>query len=942
MGPGLWDRIGRVFEAALERAPAEREAFLRGECAGDEALRAAVDRLLAEDERATYAKSLDPALTPLLEATRPKAVACPRCGGQVDVSGQDQPFRELTCPACGSTFEVDGLAEAPWGPDRGAHRVGRFELMGVVGSGSFGTVYRARDTELDRHVALKVLRAGGLATDDERARFLREARNAARLRHPSIVAVHEVGEQDGVPYLVSEFIEGVTLSAWLSAGTHTFREMATMVAQVADALQFAHEHGVIHRDVKPSNVMIDRLGRPHLMDFGLARRDEGDATLTLEGAILGTPSYMSPEQARGEVRRVDGRSDVYSLGVVFYRMLAGEPPFRGQLRMLVHQLIHDEPRPPRSLNDRVPIDLQTTCLKAMAKESSRRYATAGEMAADLRRWLAGEPIRARPVGPLTQSWLWCRRRPALAGLLGAVVALVLALITGLAYNDRASRIALRVQSGLRAKADQRLDQMIASYRANLERLLSDPRLLRPVDRDATLELIEGPRKLFEDLAAELSSDPEAGRKRRTNLVQCLEQLVAIEVALDRPREAIDLLDQVVRVDRSLLADDEGDVDVRVNLASACNRKGNALRELGAGREEPAECAYRDAIAEAGRALERLGDHAPARDTLAASHNNLANLLKDTGRQADTEGQYEAALDEYQRLVDANPDVPSYRSHMATALTNRGIDLRKAGEEDQALAHFQRAIQGLLTPGGADPTALDAKDLLAQVYTEVGITVKPRDPAAAMAADRRAVEVREALVRLAPRNARYREGLAKSYNGLANAARQAQRLDEALPMFELSMVHFLRLVQDHPEGPSYRADLKVPMNSVFQELRRLRGPGTLDRSALAHERVLGAFESLAVTDPDVEEFLVGLGRARYNMACLRSRQFQWAPAEEVLATQAVAYLRLARAATNQVAGRDFVTQDPDLKPIRDRDDFLAFLADLDGPNDPVRRPAGPTP
>jgi WD40 repeat protein len=421
---------------------------------------------------------------------------CPHCHNPIELA-RISADQEIVCSVCGSSFRLEGGSTAGGAPGGGRGRLGRFELLEVVGVGAFGTVYRARDPELDRVVAVKVPRAGHLPGGQDLDRFLREARSVAQLRHPGIVPVHEAGQADGVPYLVSAFVAGVTLADRLTARPPSPPEAARLLAAVAEALQYAHVCGVVHRDVKPSNIMLGADGTPYLMDFGLARRDVGEVTVTLDGQVLGTPAYMSPEQARGEGHQVDGRGDVYSLGVILYQLLTGELPFRGNSRMLLHQVLHDEPRPPRSLNDRVPRDLETVCLKAMAKEPGRRYQTAGALAEDLHRFLAGEPVLARPARAWERGWRWARRRPAAAALLAVsgVAALALGgIAVGLKYNAE-------LQAAVAEAEDQR-DRARAAYaeadgqrrRAEEQQLLAR-RLQYAADVGLAGRLLEGhPRR----------------------------------------------------------------------------------------------------------------------------------------------------------------------------------------------------------------------------------------------------------------------------------------------------------------------------------------------------------------------------------------------------------------------------------------------------------------
>ena len=348
-------------------------------------------------------------------------------------------------------------------------RIPGYEVQGELGCGGVGVVYRAHHLRLGRTVALKMLLAGPYARPEERERFLREARALAVLSHPNIVQVHEVAELDGQPYFTMEFVEAGSLGAKLSGTPLPPREAAGLSATLAGAVEAAHQSGIVHRDLKPANVLLAADGTPKITDFGLARRLEAGAGLTQTGFPVGTPSYMAPEQARGQTRAIGPAVDVYALGAILYELLTGRPPFRAETPTeTVHQVIYQDPAPPSRLNAKVPRELETICLKCLHKEPERRYASAAALADDLKRFGEGRPILARPPSLGGRLWRWARRNPAAAALVATALALV-GLAVGGGFWLQRQQAERRAETARREGRQSKAAEAVLEQAADLEK-----------------------------------------------------------------------------------------------------------------------------------------------------------------------------------------------------------------------------------------------------------------------------------------------------------------------------------------------------------------------------------------------------------------------------------------------------------------------------------------
>jgi serine/threonine-protein kinase len=342
---------------------------------------------------------------------------CSRCGSTLSAAG--------LCPRCLLLGGLDEEPELLSDPDT-PHHVGDYELIEPLARGGMGIVYRARHVRLGRVVALKMLACGELASEAELHRFRAETEAAARLDHPHIVPIYEVGEHDGCPFFTMKLMEGGHLAEHLERFRGHPRRAAEVLVALARAVHHGHQRGILHRDLKPANVLLDGSGRPHVADFGVARHLDDAAAYTRSGVVVGTPSYMAPEQAAGHSRHQTTAVDIYGLGAILYELLTGQPPFMAESSaQVLRRVLETDPLPPRQLDAHIDRDLETICLKCLEKNPERRYRSAEELAEELERYLHGEHILARPVGRLARGWRWCRRHPMPAGIVASIAWLLL-------------------------------------------------------------------------------------------------------------------------------------------------------------------------------------------------------------------------------------------------------------------------------------------------------------------------------------------------------------------------------------------------------------------------------------------------------------------------------------------------------------------------------------
>jgi serine/threonine protein kinase/tetratricopeptide (TPR) repeat protein len=794
--------------------------------------------------------AFDPAVTPTLDGTGLDAPAfrtaeyAPTVSvhkpGASQQAGLSQADTRLAPPA-------KPREAKPGGPPP----VEGYEILGTLGRGGMGVVYKARQIKLNRVVALKMILAGGHAGAYERQRFVTEMHAVAALTHPNIVQIFETGERDGLPFFSLEFCDGGSLQQRLGGKPLPPKGAAEIVVQLAHAMQYAHERGIVHRDLKPANILFtggedpaaskdrptptkdsrptakdskasaeslktmtqSKTGQtksfsssattrtsvssptmrssrsmPKVTDFGLAKRLEEESGLTGSGTILGTPSYMAPEQAAGRTKSVGPAADIHALGAILYEMLTGRPPFLGESAVeTMNQVRTLDPVPPSRIQPKTPRDLEIICLKCLQKEIHKRYATAGDLADDLHRFLDHRPITARPVPFWEKGWKWAMRRPAQAGLIGVCLAgLVAAAVGGMMFGRYQSRQAA-VQKDLKDAALEAYQQAEANFKAAREAVNS---LLVKVGSER------------------LQYVPQAEKLRR----ELLEEALAF-------------------YDRFLKAHGN-DPNVRREAGGAYQRVGQVRSYLGDRSE--AIAAYKSAVG-LFEALAKDGNDTDDQLELAATNRELAVLYEADGHTDEADAAFEAAKTELTKLIEAHPDQPAFRFQLADLLTNRGMQFvrrRKLADAEQSFRQAFSEYDRLLAIQPVVKNAISRTRAQAN-YGDVLLTVGRPDNAA--------VELRKAALRayeLAgnyPDNTDFAKEFGQTAFALGDALMLLKRYPEAEAAYRLSVDQLQKLASQYPKIPEYRYLLALAHDNVAHFLKTSQqGPRAAELGVIAAE------------------------------------------------------------------------------------------------------------
>ena len=704
--------------------------------------------------------------------------------------------------------------------------LGKYELLGELGRGAMGVVYKARERALDRIVAIKVILAGPHAGQDRLDQAYREARAIARLQHPNIVQIHEIGEEDGRPFLCMEYVDGPGLDRllrrWQGQGSPGLAPdvAANLLQTVARAVHYAHQQGIVHRDLKPANILMrGAVGEsphtsaretesagldlqsvvPKIADFGLAKFLDSPAGATCTGQLVGTPSFMAPEQADGRVDEVGPAADVYALGVILYELLAGRPPFQATTVQLSLELTRTaEPLPPRRWRPNLPRDLQTICLKCLAKEPGGRYASALALAEDLRRYLAGEPIRAVAATRYERLAKWVKRRPVVAGLLAALMIVLAGGVTGIIWQwqraEQNAATALENARDFKLERDKAIEE-----RGRAERHLKSAR-----------ESIDELAKLGDRLWAQ-------ARTNRTGKV---------------------LLEKVLAFYQEVLKDESTDPAVRLSTAQVCGQVSQIRHTLGQ-LDRAVEACEQESSLLAGLVKENP-DNAYYELRLGESLRNRAHILRDLGKSQQALALYRDAAKLGEQLLVRTPTDPGYQDYLANTLLNTVTVLPQNEHVQEIEAMYRRAVELVQSALQTHPDDVGYRNELALCLEGQGIfNLERNQPALAEENLRSSIEIRESLHKAGKLDRWAERYLGRAYSGLGLVVARRGRSSEAMEIYAKAEAIQNRLTKENPAGVFFRGDLS----------RTLTRRGRLQWSLANYSGAAQSYRQAVQVDPE---------------------------------------------------------------------------------------------
>jgi tetratricopeptide (TPR) repeat protein len=810
----------------------------------------------------------------------------------------------------GPAGRADGEPISFPGPhdDRGPlGRLLHYNILTELGGGTYGVVFKAYDPKLALTVAIKVLRPELARLAGLRERFQREARavSAAAVENHHVVTIHLVADDAPgfpQPFIVMEFVDGEPLR-----DVEGFREAARITREVALGLTAAHGRGVVHRDIKPENILIARSnGQARLVDFGIAYVLERAIQRSGRGSIVGTPAYMSRE-AFVAPDRVDGCSDVYSLGVVLYQLLTGVLPFDGESAAeLQRRVVFADPTPPRALDHRIPADLEAVVLKCLEKPKERRYQTAAELVEDLGRFLRGEPVRARGHSAPETFWMWCRRQPWLAATAAAAALLMVAVTvvsttSAVVIRDKNVRLA-RAGETARDRAELAIQATEQFYRG----VGTDEILRRPQYRSLRKQLLKSPLEFYQRLVAAIESSHDQDARTRFTLAKAYSALGYLNQELGDEQDAIRAYRQALALHGALAREYPERPEYQGELVATLNNLGNLFQITG--QWEAAMESFRGALGRANAgappislahtyvnlgALQHatgdfdgarasyksaltiyrgLGDASDARRGLADCLDNLGSLHDETGALVEARRCYDEARSHYEWLRRLRPEDPKYRDGLASAYNNLGVLQRRVGQIPDAEASYRKALDIRREVAVENPNVGEYQHWLARSLTNMASLEESLgriEQSGHWHEEARGILAQ--LVRDHPDVLAYRADLAACDLSEGSRGHDSGRLDQALANYRQYIEAVERLDREHPAIPSYRADLATGYSNLGLVYHRL---GRTDDALEAYGAARRLCESLARDHPTVLEYQQKLGECDVNIGgvCAISRRF----------------------------------------------------------------------